>query len=58
MVKLRLEVRTYTLPGEETLLENFLNEPGTIVIHKVYSPCPKEGIILCMVERENNNEED
>lgn len=45
-------VRVFTLPGEERLLNEIMNDEFTDIVNKVINPCPKEGIILYMIEYE------
>lgn len=49
---IRRGIRTFTLPGEEELLEEYLNNDLIEVTDKVITPCPKEGIILYLIEYE------
>lgn len=51
-MKIEKGVSVFTLPGEEDLLNQILNDEGTDVVNKVITACPKEGIILYLVEYE------
>lgn len=46
-------VRTFTLPGEEELLEEYLNDDLIEIMDEVITPCPKEGIILYLIKYED-----
>lgn len=50
-------VRVFTLPGEERLLSEILNDDMIDVTNKIITPCPKEGIILYLIEYEDHREE-
>lgn len=47
-------VITFTLPGEESLLNNLLNKEGVEIVDKTIVPCPKEGYILYLIEYEDH----
>lgn len=55
-MKIEKGVRVFTLPGEEFLLNELMNNEFVDIVHKVVTPCPKEGIILYLVEYEKTNE--
>ena len=48
----RIGVKVFTLPGEEGLLNNFINKEEIEITNKVITALPKEGIILYLVEYE------
>jgi hypothetical protein len=43
-------IRTFTLPGEEVLIENIENDKDCEIIDKKIIPCPKDAIILVYLE--------
>jgi len=51
-MKKKKEVKVYTLPAEERLLNELLNDDMVDITNKVISPCPKEGTILYLLEIE------
>ena len=46
------EVHVFSLPAEENHLNILINDENVQVMNKVITPCPKEGIILYLVEIE------
>jgi len=55
-MKIEKGVKVFTLPGEEYSLNEIMNDEFTEIVHKVVTPCPKEGIILYLIEYERTNE--
>lgn len=51
-MKVEKGVSVFTLPGEEDLVNQLLNDEETDIVNKVITACPKEGIILYLVEYE------
>lgn len=51
-MKFEKGVRVFTLPTEERLLNDMMNDEFIDIVNKVVTPCPKEGIILYLVEYE------
>lgn len=51
-MKMKKEVKVFTLPNEQMSLNDILNDPDIDVVDRVITPCPKEGIILYLVEIE------
>ena len=49
---MRKEVRVFTLPNEEELLNQLLNNDMMDIIEELKVPCPKEGVILYLVKCE------
>lgn len=45
-LKYKKGIKTFILPAEEDLVNEFLNYPGLSILEKVCTPCPKEGVIL------------
>lgn len=45
-------VNIFTLPGDEHMLNDLMNDELVTIVNKVITPCPKEGIILYLVEYE------
>lgn len=43
-------VKVFSLPAEEMLLSSLMNDDMVEITNKVITPCPKEGIILYLVE--------
>ena len=43
-------IQTLTMPGDEPVMESILNRDTVRVTNRVISPCPKEGIILVLLE--------
>ena len=43
-------VQTFTMPGDEPLMEAIENRQTVKVTNKIFSPCPKEGVILVFME--------
>ena len=43
-------VSTFTMPGDEPMMESIMNDKNSVITNKVITPCPKEGIILIYVE--------
>lgn len=43
-------VQTLTMPGDEPVMESILNRDTVRVTNRIISPCPKEGIILVLLE--------
>lgn len=52
-----LKTRTFTLPGQEGIIEGIQNNDLITVTRKDIMPCPKEGIIMVYMEYEDFNEE-
>jgi len=50
-------VKVFTLPGEERLVNELLNEDLVDIMEEERIACPKEGIILYFVKYEDNREE-
>lgn len=50
-------VQTFSMPGDEPVMERIINEPSVIVTNKVITPCPKEGIIMVYLEYDKISEE-
>lgn len=46
------EVKVFSLPAEQESLNTLLNQEGVDVVDRIITPCPKEGIILYLVEIE------
>lgn len=55
-MKIEKGVKVFTLPGEEYLLNEMMNDEFVDIIDKVITPCAKEGIILYLIEYEKTNE--
>lgn len=51
-MKMVQRVVTLTMPGDESRLENILNDDEIKILERVITPCPKEGIILYLVRYE------
>lgn len=49
-------IRVYTLPTEERALNNLLNDETVEITNRVITPCPKECIVLYLVEYEKLKE--
>ncbi|MGL5712538.1 MAG: hypothetical protein ACRCX2_05925 [Paraclostridium sp.] len=50
--KKKTEVRVFTLPNEEELLNQLLNNDMVDIIEEMKSISPKEGVILYLVKYE------
>ena len=50
MRKIKKEVKVFTLPNEEMTLNDLLNDDMIEITNKIITPCPKEGIILYLIE--------
>lgn len=46
------KIRVFSLPAEEEELNVIINDESNVVLEKVITPCPKEGIILYLIEYE------
>lgn len=51
-MKVEKGVKVFTLPGEEHLLNEIMNDEFTDIMNKIVTPCPKEGVILYLIEYE------
>lgn len=51
-----IRTRTFTLPGQEAVIESIANNDLTVITRKDLMPCPKEGIIMVYLEYEDYNE--
>lgn len=54
-MKIEKGVKVFTLPGEEHLLQEYMNDEFIDIVNKIITPCPKEGIILYLIEYEKTN---
>lgn len=43
---------TFTLPGDEPLLDEYKNDKSITITDRTIMQCPKEGIIIYMIEYE------
>lgn len=55
MKKRTNKVAVFTLPNEVSMLNDLLEDDMITVTEKSITPCPKEGIILYLVEYEDYN---
>jgi hypothetical protein len=54
---MKKRVAVFTLPGEERLVNNLLNDDLVDIVDEERIACPKEAIILYFVKYEDNREE-
>ena len=50
-------VRVFTLPGEEAIVNEILNDDMIVVVDEERVACPKEGIILYFIKYEDHGKE-
>lgn len=48
-------VKVFTLPGEEQMLNNYLNDDMIDIVEELKTPCPKEGVILYLIKYEKHS---
>lgn len=53
---MKRQIKVFTLPNEESLLNELLTTEGIVITEEIPTPCPKEGIILYLVKYEDYNE--
>lgn len=53
---MKRQIKVFTLPNEESLLNELLSVEGIVITEEIATPCPKEGIILYLVKYEDYNE--
>lgn len=53
---MKRRVKVFTLPNEESLLNDLLSDESIVITEEIPTPCPKEGIILYLVKYEDYNE--
>lgn len=51
------KIKTFTFPGEEASVERIMNNPGSKVISQQIVPCPREGIVLCVLQWEEDSDD-
>ena len=45
-------IRTFIFPGDEQGYESLANDDSVSIVNKVITPCPKEGMVIYVVEYE------
>lgn len=53
---MKRRIKVFTLPNEETVLNDLLSEEGVVITEELATPCPKEGVILYLVKYEDHNQ--
>lgn len=51
-MSVRKGVKVFTLPGEEELLNEYLNNDMIDIVEELKTACPKESIILYLIKYE------